>query len=293
MRVVIAGAGLMGAQIGCEYALGGHDVTLVARDVAAVGRRVDGALALVSEHRLASESAMGAARSRLRVAGGLEEAGDGFDLAVESLPEDVELKTQALRELARTSPGSILASNTSSIPISALQAGVGHGAADRVVGTHYLNPPLLMPTVEVIAGERTAPAVTERVVGALAALGKLPVVVRRDVPGFVWNRLQFALLRECAWLVDNGVAAPADVDLVVREGLARRWRRVGPFAAIGLGGLDTWSRSAANLVPELATGDELGDLARFVPGGDELARLAAGRDAALAEELRRERNGAG
>lgn len=289
MRVVIAGAGLMGAQIGCEYALGGHDVTLVARDVAAVGQRVEGALGLVSEHRLAPPGAVDDARGRLRVARGVEHAGDGFDLALESLPEELDLKVRVLRELARTSPEAILASNTSSIPISTLAAGVGDGAAGRVVGTHYLNPPLLMPTVEVIAGERTAPAVTGRMVGTLERLGKLPVVVRRDVPGFVWNRLQFALLRECAWLVDNGVAAPADVDLVVREGLARRWRRVGPFAAIGLGGLDTWSRSAANLVPELATGAALGDLARFVPAEDDLARLAAGRDAALAEELRRER----
>ena len=293
MRVVIAGAGLMGAQIGCEYALGAHDVTLVARDVAAVGRRVDRALALVSEHALATPEAVEGARGRLRAVGAVEAAGSGFDLAVESLPEDVDVKVRVLRELAGTSPAAILASNTSSIPITALAAGVGDGAAARVVGTHYLNPPLLMPTVEVIAGERTAPAVTERVVGMLEQLGKLPVVVRRDVPGFIWNRLQFALLRECAWLVDNGVAAPADVDLVVREGLARRWRRVGPFAAIGLGGLDTWSRSAANLVPELATGGGLGDLARFVPGDDELARLAAGRDAALAEELRRERDGTG
>jgi 3-hydroxybutyryl-CoA dehydrogenase len=289
MRVVIAGAGLMGAQIGCEYALGGHAVTLVARDVAAVGPRVDGALALVSEHGLAPPGAVDDARGRLRVAGGVEHAGEGFDLAVESLPEELDLKVHVLRELARMSPEAILASNTSSMPISRLAAGVGDGVAERVVGTHYLNPPLLMPTVEVIAGERTAPAVTERMVGTLERLGKLPVVVRRDVPGFVWNRLQFALLRECAWLVDNGVAAPADVDLVVREGLARRWRRVGPFAAIALGGLDTWSRSAANLVPELATGAALGDLARFVPAEDDLARLAAGRDAALAEELRRER----
>jgi 3-hydroxyacyl-CoA dehydrogenase len=292
MRVVIAGAGLMGAQIGCEYALGGHDVTLVARSVEPVRRRVDGALALVSEHGLAAPTAVEDARGRLRIACGVDDAGDGFDLVVESLPEELELKVRTLRELARTSPGAVLASNTSSIPISVLAAGVD-GAAERVVGTHYLNPPLLMPTVEVIAGERTAPATTEGVVGVLEELGKLPVVVNRDVPGFVWNRLQFALLRECAWLVDNGVAAPADVDLVVREGLARRWRRVGPFAAIGLGGLDTWSRSAANLVPELATGDRIGDLGRFVPGEDELARLAAGRDAALAEELRRERDGAG
>ncbi len=79
-----------------------------------------------------------------------------------------------------------------------------------------------------------------------------PSHVRRDVPGFVWNRLQFALVRECAWLVENGVATPEDVDTVMREGLARRWRRVGPLRAIMLGGIDTWNRSGANIVPELS-----------------------------------------
>ena len=110
------------------------------------------------------------------------------------------------------------------------------------------------------------------------------------MPGFLWNRLQFALLRECAWLVDNGVADVADVDLVVREGLARRWRWVGPFTAIGLGGLDTWVRAAANLVPALSTASDLDDLSRFAAvDQDELERLADFRDEALAEELRRER----
>ena len=288
MRVLIAGAGLMGAQIGCEYALGGHEVTLLARGTQAVEERARDALALVEARGLAPAGAVEAARARLRVAGGLEEAGGGFDLAVESLPEELELKAVLLRAVAAGSPGAVLASNTSSLPITTLAEAVGAG--ERVVGTHYLNPPLLMPPVEVIAGARTDPAVVARMVETLERLGKLPVVVRRDVPGFVWNRLQLALLRECAWLVDNGVAGPDDVDLVVREGLARRWRRVGPFAAIGLGGLETWSRSAANLVPELANGRELGDLARFAPrNGDELARLAAERDEALAEELRRER----
>ena len=76
----------------------------------------------------------------------------------------------------------------------------------------------------------------------LLALGKLPIVVRRDVPGFIWNRLQFALVRECVWLVENGVASAEDVDTVMREGLARRWRHVGPMRAIALGGI-------ANLEP--------------------------------------------
>ena len=120
----------------------------------------------------------------------------------------------------------ILASNTSSLPITDIGAAIG--AAERTVGTHYLNPPLLMPTVEVIAGEHTSEETLAFARDTVTALGKLPVIVRRDVPGFVWNRLQFALVRELTWLVENDVASAEDLDTVVREGLARRWRRVGP-----------------------------------------------------------------
>src|SRR5947208_7021755 len=249
MRVAIVGAGLMGAQIGCEYALGGHEVTLVARDAAAAERRVESALRLVEEHAL---GLAGPARDRLRVTTDSVSSA-ACDLAVESVPEDLELKARLLREVAAGSPEALLASNTSSIPIPALGDAVG--APERVVGTHYLNPPLLMPPVEVVAGERTDPTVVATVTATLRALGKQPVLVRRDVPGFVWNRLQFALLRECVWLVDQGVASMEDVDRVVRDGLARRWRRVGPFASIRLGGADTWNRAGRNPVPESSTAD--------------------------------------
>jgi 3-hydroxyacyl-CoA dehydrogenase len=285
MRVLIVGAGLMGTQIGCEYALGGHDVTLVARDTERVAERVRRAFALVEAERLAPGDAVIGARARVTIAAALEGETARCDLAVESLPESLDVKLRLLAVVAEAAPDAILASNTSSIPISTL--GDSLGEPERVIGTHYLNPPLLMPTVELVPGPRTHDRITRRLLETLAELGKLPVVVRRDVPGFIWNRLQFALLRECVWLVDEGVAAPEEVDLVLREGLARRWRHVGPFAAIRLGGLDTWMRSAANLVPELSTAADLGDLARFPgPDGPELERLAAARDGALARELR-------
>ncbi len=103
---------------------------------------------------------------------------------------------------------------------------------------------------------------------------------------FVWNRLQFALVRECAWLVEHGVATPEDVDTVVREGLARRWRHVGPLRAIALGGVETWNRSGRNIVPELSTATELPDLGEVAMTDGDLAADAAARDEALARELR-------
>jgi 3-hydroxybutyryl-CoA dehydrogenase len=288
VRVLVLGAGLMGSQIGCEYAVAAHDVTLVSRDTGAVAERLRVALTLLEGQRLASAGTCDVARKLMRIAGSLDEAGGDFDLVVESLPEDLALKIRLLGEASAGSPTAVLASNTSSIPITTLGAEIGE--EERVIGTHYLNPPLLMPPVEVIAGEGTEPGVVRRIVELLSGLGKLPVVVRRDVPGFLWNRLQVALVRECAWLVDNGVAGIDEVDLVVREGLARRWRRVGPFAAIGLGGLDTWNRTAANLGPELSTASDLGDLSRFTTAvREELDRLVIARDGALAEELRQSR----
>lgn len=274
----------MGSQIGCEYALGGHDVTLAAREVGQLERRVADALELVETSEIAAATAVEAARNRIVCVGSL--GGDvlACDLAVESLPEDLELKKRLLRAVAAASPDAVLASNTSSIPISALGEAVG--VPERVVGTHYLNPPLLMPPVELVAGAGTDPALVSHLHATLLALGKLPIVVRRDVPGFIWNRLQFALVRECAWLVENGVASAEDVDTVMREGLARRWRRVGPMRAIALGGLDTWNRSGRNIVPELSTVSELPDLYGIAIMGGDLAGDADVRDAALARELR-------
>jgi 3-hydroxybutyryl-CoA dehydrogenase len=110
--------------------------------------------------------------------------------------------------------------------------------------------------------------------------------VQRDVPGFVWNRLQFALVRECVWLVEQGVASAETIDEVMRAGLARRWRHVGPFRAMALGGIDTWNRSAANIVPELSTAAALPDLNGFARMAGDLEADARARDAALARELR-------
>lgn len=276
----------MGAQIGVEYALGGHDVTLVARDADRVRTRAEAALDLVRTHRLASGNALESARKHLSVTS--DPAGEGWDVVVESVPEDIEVKADALRPFAEASPDAIFASNTSSLSVSEL--GDRIGASERTLGTHYWNPPLLMPLVEVVPGARTAPAVVERMRELLSALGKRPVVVQ-DVSGFVWNRLQMAVLREALWLVENGVASPDTIDEVLTYGLARRWRNVGFFRAIALGGVDTWQRSAKNLLPEISAANEIGDLRRWVHENGELAAIAERRDKGLAEDLVRDRKG--
>jgi 3-hydroxyacyl-CoA dehydrogenase len=287
VRVAIIGAGLMGAQIGCEYALGGHEVRVHSRDIGGALQRVANGFAVLEAHGLSTADAVRAAAGRVTTAAHPGDAARDADLLVESLPEDLELKASVLREALAGARHPVVATNTSSLSITAI--GEAIGAPERTLGTHYLNPPLLMPTVEVIAGERTAPETVSLVQETLVALGKLPVLVGRDVPGFVWTRLQFALVRECAWLVEHGVASPEDVDTVMREGLARRWRRVGPLRAIALGGVDTWNRSARAIVPDLSTARELPDLAEVAITDGDLSTDAATRDGALARELREER----
>ncbi|MCA1723094.1 MAG: 3-hydroxyacyl-CoA dehydrogenase family protein, partial [Thermomicrobia bacterium] len=170
---------------------------------------------------------------------------------VESIVEDLAAKQSLFALLGeRTAPTTLLCSNTSSLPITDIAAGVRH--PERVIGTHYWNPPHLLPLVEVIPGERTAPETVASVRALLARMGKEPVQVRREVPGFIWNRLQLGLLRECLWLVSNGVATPEDIDAILERGLGRRWSLTGPFTTVRLGGPHVFTRIAEELFPEFA-----------------------------------------
>jgi 3-hydroxybutyryl-CoA dehydrogenase len=282
VNVLIVGAGLMGAQIGCEYALGGHGVTLLARKPEAARSRFESGLDTVGGHGLASAEKVEAARARVEVSSDIGDVA-AYELAVESLPEDLDLKAELIRAVAEASPEAVLATNTSSLSVTELGERVG--APERTLGTHYWNPPLLMPLVEVVAGAGTDPEVVRRTADTLRELGKRPVVVR-DVPGFAWNRLQMAVLREAVSLVEDGVASPAVVDEILTHGLARRWRHIGFFQAIALGGVETWEKTAANLLPLISAATEIPELSSWVRSGDdELAAVAARRDAGLARDL--------
>jgi 3-hydroxybutyryl-CoA dehydrogenase len=291
-RVAIAGAGLMGAQIGCEYALAGCPLVWIVRDRAGAEQRIERALALALHHRLAEPAAVESARRRMLYSDGTAASEGALGVIVESLPEDLDVKAGVLRELCARHPDAILATNTSSISITAL--GEAAGAGERIVGTHYWNPPLLMPLVEVVAGDRTPVAPRERVAALLRAIGKRPVILDHEVPGLLWNRLQLAVLRECLWLVEHGVATPEAIDEVMRDGLARRWRLTGPFETVGLGGARTFDAIAANLFPLLSDVASTSGFGPHVPADPRrLAQLRERRDEALAAELRAERDTSG
>src|SRR5829696_2947902 len=284
MKIALLGPGLMGSHIACEYALGGHEVAVLARRPDVARERIERGFATAHKHGLVTSDRVAAARERLTIAEEID-GGDGAQVIVESVVEDVVEKKAALLPVVARNPGAIVASNTSSIPITAI--GVAIEAGERTVGAHYWNPPLLMPMVEVIRGDETAEAVVAEMTANLRALGKRPVLVDRDVQGFAWNRLQLALLREAVWLVENGVASPATVDEIVRDGLARRWRYTGPFQTAALGGAATFERVANLLWPALSKATSLQDLRQWLDESPETTGpLRERRDRGLAADMR-------
>jgi 3-hydroxyacyl-CoA dehydrogenase len=287
VRVVVIGPGLIGSQVGAEYLLAGHEVLFVARRKGVSATRVRDALALAEELELASTAAIADAKKRVDIVSSLADADPSSDLVLESIAEDPDAKAEVLRAAAEATPRALLASNTSSLSITALGDAVG--CPERTLGMHYLNPALLMRPVEVVVGARTERVYVEQACKILEGLGKMPIVVERDVPGFVWNRLQFALLREALWLVDEGVATPDAVDVAVREGLARRWRFTGPFESVAVGGPSVFATVADNLFPELSTAQSAEDLERVASRNETtIAELQKQRDQGLAEEARRD-----
>ncbi len=292
MDVVVIGSGRMGSQIACEYALGGHSVRVLAREQSRARSALDDALAAARSFGVAAEAEVTEAARRLEV-GGLRELDSvpaEAGLIVESIAEDLVVKAEVLGALAGELPEATIATNTSSLSIDAIGEAVG--APERTLGAHYWNPPLLMRLVELNIGPRTDPARVDEMEAVLKGLGKEPVRVEKDVPGFAWNRLQFALLREALWLVEQGVATPETVDLIVRDGLARRWTQTGPFETAALGGGATFAAVAANLFGELSAATTAEGLESTLPAADDpaLAELRARRDRFLAEALRRDRS---
>lgn len=176
----------------------------------------------------------------------------GAELVVESVVEDRAVKRELLARVeALVRPSTVIATNTSSLRVGELASALRR--PERFAALHFLHPADRTGLVEVVGGADTAAATLAWLAELVGRLGKTPIRVHADVPGFLWNRLQFALLRECLALVEEGVADAATVDAVVERGLAPRWVDAGPFAIADRGGTATFARIAAELFPTLAS----------------------------------------
>lgn len=179
----------------------------------------------------------------------LEAAVSGADLVIEAIPEKIDLKRVIFAKFEQfTSPNTILATNTSGIPISDIAAELAH--PERVIGMHWSNPPHLIPMIEVVPGDKTSDSVQQRLIEIIKAFGFEPVI-EREVPGFVENRILYAILRECVSLVDRGVVSQADMDTVVKWGIGYKLAVIGPMRLLDMAGLDIYQSVAGYLNRDL------------------------------------------
>lgn len=244
-RIAIVGGGLMGAGIAQVFADAGHQVTVfepnaesrdslkarVAQGLEAIGRDIGAAARVTAVDTLAAAVA-------------------DAEYVTEAAPEKLCLKKDIFAQLVEhAAPDAILASNSSVIPVTLISEGLSSAA--RMVGTHWWNPAPLIPLVEVIQGARTADATVAATMDLLRRAGKLPAYVRKDVPGFVANRMQHALWREAIAMVADGICDAETVDACVKNSFGLRLSVLGPLENADLVGLDLTLDIHKTIIPEL------------------------------------------
>lgn len=305
--VAVAGAGLTGAGWAALFAAHGLETRLYDPDPEALARaalRAPLAARFLAAQGLAEAAACEAGVAALTTHTDPAAAFAGVALVQESAPEELAAKREVFALADRLAPAdALIATSSSGLSIGVIQEAAGRG--ERTLAAHPYNPPYLVPLVELAGGPRTAPETLERAAAFYESLGKRPVVVRRDVPGYIANRLSAALWREAIELVRSGVASVADIDRAVTDGPGLRWAVMGPHLLYHLGGgaagvrghlrhlggvkegvlddLATWTEFPADAADLLAAGleEEVGDVG--------VERLAAARDAGLAALLRARR----
>ncbi|SCX22212.1 3-hydroxyacyl-CoA dehydrogenase [Mycolicibacterium fluoranthenivorans] len=238
--MAVLGAGSIGVSFAILFACNGVDVAVYDPVAAALPRAAED---LRERLKLLGITDPAVVEARVRFTSGLDSALLGVGFVQECAPERLDVKQKLLRQAAIQTAAEVpLASSSSAIVASRLAEGLDTPVAARILVGHPGNPPYLLPVIEVVPSPSTAGSITERTVEVYRTAGLRPVLVRREVEGFVFNRLQGALLREAYCLVRDGVASVDDIDEVVRSGLGRRWSIIGPFETADLntrGGIES------------------------------------------------------
>lgn len=301
--VAVVGAGLMGHALAADFARHGFPVTITDSDeslLAGARDRIRATLGVLERAGLTGDDTAEQIAARVSPAHTLDDAVRGVAFVLEAVDERLSTKRAVFARLDALCAANVtLASNTSGLSASALSEGLGH--PERVIVAHHFNPPHLVPAVEVVPSPRTSAEVVRATVDLLRRAGKKPIVLKREVPGFIANRLQAALLREAIALVQQGVVEPSDLDDLVKASLGRRLDVLGPFEVLDFAGIDVWNDIMAYLAPDLARDTEppsfLSDLVRAGRLGvkrgrgvydwspEAIARAQAARDAELLRQL--------
>ena len=234
-KVTIAGAGTMGYSMADIFARKGYDVILWNHRQPTLDR---------AKTRISADAA-----DKITYTTSLDAFKDR-DLIVESIAENLDIKLAFYREMTPLADArTLIATNTSGLSINKLAEAVT--GPERFLGMHWFNPPTLIPLIEIIKNDHTRPEVARAIYDLSLAIGKKPVVVEQDVPGFAANRIQLAVLREALSLVRKGVVSVEGIDAVMKYGLGFRWACLGPLETIDFGGLDVFEHISEYLMPDL------------------------------------------
>ncbi|MEM2106441.1 MAG: 3-hydroxyacyl-CoA dehydrogenase family protein [Candidatus Bathyarchaeia archaeon] len=252
--VAVIGSGVMGHGIAEVYALNGYPVWMmdVNDELLRKGMNyIKSELRTLIDNGFTTEEEAEKAINRISTTTSLREAVEGREFVTEAVTEDLKLKRRVFSEMENyVSEDAILASNTSGLMITNIARGLKR--PERVIGTHFSVPPHIVPGVEIIRGKKTSDTTFKIAYDLIKKIGKVPFVVKKEIDGFLLNRLQLALNREAFYLVEKGVATPEDVDICLNSVLGFRWATVGPFRQIDSAGIDTAARVWKYLLPTLA-----------------------------------------
>jgi len=252
-RISVIGAGIMGNGIAQVIATAGISVSLYDNNQLSLSKAfttIEKNIDQMINQSILDENEKISIMERIDGTIELEKCLRDTDMVIEVVPENLELKQNIYKEIeAIVSDNVIIASNTSAIPLSELteQAKI----PSRFIITHFLNPATIVPLVEIITQDDTDKQVLTETMGMIKKINKVPVHLKKEIPGAVVNRLQAAFLRESFHLVEEGVVTLQDIDDIVKEGIGFRWGFIGPMEMVDLGGLDTWGQILDHLSPEL------------------------------------------
>ena len=261
-RVAVIGSGIMGHGIGQTFALGGYDVTL--NDLSnelldKAFKQIRKNLDTFIEFGITTQDAAKEALSRIHAKTSIKEAVRDADYIVEALPEVMDLKKRFFKELdEHAPPHAMIASNTSGLSLTEMASEIKRQA--QAVIAHWWNPPHIIPVVEIVRGRFTSDETVDLTYQLLAGIGKKPVKLLKEAPGFLGNRLQFALYREALACLKEGIASAEDIDLAVKGTFGFRLPTIGPLETSDLGGLDTFLNISQYLFKEIDRSTEAPDL---------------------------------
>ncbi|WP_028829375.1 3-hydroxyacyl-CoA dehydrogenase family protein [Proteocatella sphenisci] len=260
-NIVIAGAGVMGSSMAQTFAQSGYKVTLYdLKD-----EYLDRSRNLININQSASvDKKIFTKQDSENIMGNIsftcsKDCFRSADFVVEAIVENMDIKHSFWSEVSETAPeDAILTTNTSGLSITKIAEAVKN--PERFCGMHWINPPHIIPLIEVINGDKTAAETSKLVYDISKLIGKQPIMINKDAPGFVLNRFQFAVLREAMHIIEEGIASKEDIDNVFKYGLGIRYACLGPLEIADLGGLDTFYNISSYLTKDLSNTKEVSSI---------------------------------